>query len=331
MLYSRFVFCCLQLGKSETTMTMRSGDVTSGNLRATPPPLSPFGDYPNPLHITDSDRRSFHPVVKFPEIWIDEDEVLEVSSSSDSTKTSRRRAANYKVQDFSVPTGTQRHLATEEERRVSRAEEAVTYPENPRTAEASRNFYYVGRYDENRVGLYESDLFDDTTNAIDGYSGRRTVHMGIDLAGPVGTPVYAFYQGTIHAAGYNSALGDYGNVIVIRHELSSSTDDGGDQQSNQQSQQSQPPLHRYIYALYGHLSDLSLVGRSVGQPVARGDVVGHLGGIHENGGWLIPHVHFQLSVHPPATHDMPGVVSLRDRSEALVEYPDPRWVLGPLY
>jgi hypothetical protein len=43
------------------------------------------------------------------------------------------------------------------------------------------------------------------------------------------------------------------------------------------------------------------------------------------------HLHFQLAVHPPKTHDMPGVVTLKGRDEALLEYLDPRYVLGNLY
>ena len=31
------------------------------------------------------------------------------------------------------------------------------------------------------------------------------------------------------------------------------------------------------------------------------------------------------------THDMPGVVDPKDRSDALARYPDPRIVLGPIY
>ena len=36
-------------------------------------------------------------------------------------------------------------------------------------------------------------------------------------------------------------------------------------------------------------------------------------------------------MYPPETHDMPGVVSPTDRPRALLHYPDPRLVLGPLY
>jgi len=36
-------------------------------------------------------------------------------------------------------------------------------------------------------------------------------------------------------------------------------------------------------------------------------------------------------MNPPETHDMPGVVSSMDRDNALLEYIDPRYVLGELY
>ena len=52
--------------------------------------------------------------------------------------------------------------------------------------------------------------------------------------------------------------------------------------------------------------------------------------VDENGGWP-PHVHFQLALSEPTTHDMPGVVATSQHAAALDEYPDPRMVLGPLY
>ena len=56
----------------------------------------------------------------------------------------------------------------------------------------------------------------------------------------------------------------------------------------------------------------------------------YLGDEKENGGWP-PHLHIQLSFKKPDNLDIPGVVSLADRLEALDLYPDPRQVLGPLY
>ena len=86
-----------------------------------------------------------------------------------------------------------------------------------------------------------------------------------------------------------------------------------------------------MWALYGHLDASTLKRNEVGKIVKRGEVLGCIGDVHENGGWNIPHVHFQLSIQEPATHDMPGAVALRDRERALVTYPDPRFVLGELY
>lgn len=240
-----------------------------------PPFLSAFGSYPNPLDLTDEDRALFHPVVMFP---------------------SGNRG--YEILDLTIPSST-RQLATEEER-IAR-----TSQDRPEALP-----FAVGRYDEDRVGLYNSDLFDDLENSIDGYQGRRTIHIGIDLEGPVGTPVHAFSGGAIHSVGYNPALGDYGHVIVICHELSK---------------------NRKVYALYGHLSADSIQGRAAGQHVTSGERIGRVGDFYENGGWFFPHVHFQLATRAPETHDMPGAVSSEDRAIALVDYPDPRYVLGPLY
>ena len=60
-------------------------------------------------------------------------------------------------------------------------------------------------------------------------------------------------------------------------------------------------------------------------------MIGQIGDCAENGGWTGSHVHFQLSMDEPATHDMPGTVSRADRGKALLVYPDPRYVLGELY
>ena len=116
------------------------------------------------------------------------------------------------------------------------------------------------------------------------------------------------------------ALGDYGNVIVVAHALLPT-----------------PPhttstTRRTCYALYGHL-DASVVQHwHVGDAVTAGQVLGTMGHIADNGGWWAPHVHFQLCWRvPPATHDLPGAVAAADRARALVDYPDPRWVLGELY
>ena len=115
----------------------------------------------------------------------------------------------------------------------------------------------IGRYDEDRA-IYTQALF----------AGARTIHVGIDLGGPAGVAVHAFWAGTVVHAGYNPADGDYGHVLVTRHTIED----------------------RVIYALHGHLSAASLAASPVGRTFEAGEVLGWLGAPAENGGWH-PHLH----------------------------------------
>lgn len=110
--------------------------------------------------------------------------------------------------------------------------------------------FTVGRFDEDRRNMYSSDLFDASNG-----SDARTVHVGIDIGGPVGTKVHAFADGVVHSAGHNPEWGDYGHVIVVEHELPASvspspSEDGEDLPASK------------VYALYGHLDAGSIRGRS---------------------------------------------------------------------
>ncbi len=166
---------------------------------------------------------------------------------------------------------------------------------------SSRNHaqvWTIGRYNEERVNIYRHDLF----------QGRRNIHVGIDIGAPAKTEISSFYDGTILYLADNTLPGDYGPTLVTEHDL-----DGVS-----------------LFALYGHLTRQSLLGKSEGQKIYRGEVIGYVGESHENGGWP-PHVHFQLSFLRPIAADMPGVVSKDELSSALNIYPDPRLVLGKIY
>lgn len=165
-----------------------------------------------------------------------------------------------------------------------------------RLPEGPAPLWSIGRYDEDRV-IYTQALFAGVA--------PRTIHMGIDLGGPVGTPVYAVGEGQVLFAGFNPEPGDYGHVLVLEHRLEG----------------------RPIYALYGHLSADSLVLSPPGRQVRANDPLGFLGDVHENGGWP-PHLHFQLAWERPKTHDMPGAVSHSDRAVARLRHPDPACMLG---
>ena len=160
----------------------------------------------------------------------------------------------------------------------------------------------IGRYNERRPAMYEEAMFSST-------DGAREIHIGVDIGSTVGTPVHCIADGRVHSSGYNPGKGDYGNVIVTEHELNG----------------------RRVWALYGHLaSKRPPEGWVAGAAVKRGQLLGWLGAEHENGGWP-PHVHFQLSLREPETHDMPGVVAVVHHAAALRDYPDPRMVVGPLW
>ena len=158
----------------------------------------------------------------------------------------------------------------------------------------------IGKYNEHRPGMYRGELFE---------TEARTIHMGIDIGAPVGTPVYAFDKGRVLHQGFNPEPFDYGHVIVTEH---------------------QDPNGNLFWVLLGHLAKNSIHKTQTGSTFQKGDILGWIGDKSDNGGWN-PHLHIQLSTVRPDTHDLPGVVSLQERIAAQKRYPDPRTILGPIY
>ena len=170
--------------------------------------------------------------------------------------------------------------------------------------------YSIGKYDEKRPGMYTTPLF----------GGVRNHHVGLDIGAPENTPVYAFSDGVIHSFGDNSEDGSYGPTVITEHTVSLPVHVG--------SKEKTAPVNFWV--LHGHLSRASLIGLEVGQNFNAGDRIASLGGKHENGGWT-PHLHLQLSINEPTHHDLPGVVGDGERAQALIDYPDPRLIVGPVY
>ncbi|KAL7519811.1 hypothetical protein ACHAWX_004564 [Stephanocyclus meneghinianus] len=271
--------------------------------------MQPFGAYPNIFNITQEMRHQFHPVVKFPR--------RKNLSQDDSTCISHGRKLNetfdYIVKDFTGKGATENTITVGGKKLpqlLPSREEAIAHAKafpNPSKG------YDIGRYDEDRQGMYTSSLFVDGNN---GTGMRRTLHVGLDIGAPVGTEVYAFEDGVVHSVGYNPDVGDYGHVIVIEHTLSSRAENGRGVK---------------VYALYGHLAKC-VINIQSGDKITKGQVIGRIGNTDENGGWTGAHLHFQVAVNPPMKeHDMPGTVTLVDRDVALLEYADPRYILGELY
>ena len=95
-----------------------------------------------------------------------------------------------------------------------------------------------------------------------GYGWRwGRMHRGVDVAGPVGTPIVAAAMGVVERAGWNS--GGYGNLVEIRHPDGSLT-------------------------LYAHNNRLNV---SAGQTVRQGQQIAEMGSTGYSTG---PHLHFEL-------------------------------------
>jgi 4-aminobutyrate aminotransferase-like enzyme/Ser/Thr protein kinase RdoA (MazF antagonist) len=161
----------------------------------------------------------------------------------------------------------------------------------------------IGRYDEARY-FYTSPAFATGERITDEY---RTIHLGIDLFAPPGTPVYAPLAGSVYAFADNNVPQDYGPVIVLEH------------------QREDCPT---FYSLYGHLSRESLNGISLGQRIEKGERLAATGESEENGGWT-PHLHFQIITDLlELGTDFPGVARPSQRDVWLSLCPDPNLILG---
>lgn len=95
---------------------------------------------------------------------------------------------------------------------------------------------------------------------ISPFTGESSVHQGIDLASPVGTPVYAPADGVVIFVG---AKEGYGNFIMIAHGYG-------------------------IVSRYGHNAD-NLV--QVGQRITRGEQIATVGMTGQTTG---PHLHYEV-------------------------------------
>ncbi|NIZ10817.1 DUF5930 domain-containing protein [Pseudooceanicola sp. HF7] len=110
-----------------------------------------------------------------------------------------------------------------------------------------------------------------------GYGRRRDPktggirsHMGVDLAAPVGTPLYATADGTVVFAGWSSG---YGRLVKIQHAFG-------------------------IETRYAHMSRISV---KVGQKVSRADRIGDMGA---SGRVTGPHVHYEVRVNGTPVNPM---------------------------
>ena len=158
--------------------------------------------------------------------------------------------------------------------------------------------YGIGGYNEHRTIYARSVHFDD------GAEPRR-LHLGVDIWGAVGTPVYNFYDARVHSFGFNDNFGDYGATIILAYDIDGLT----------------------FHALYGHLDLASIAGLEEGMLIPMGTQIATFGKKEENGYWP-PHLHFQLINDMQGWKgDYPGVCQYSRRAEFLQNCPDPAVIL----
>ena len=158
--------------------------------------------------------------------------------------------------------------------------------------------YGIGGYNEHRTIYARSEHFD-------GLEEPRRLHLGVDIWGPAGTPVYNFYDATVHSFNFNNNYGDYGATIILAYQFKDLK----------------------FFALYGHLNLASLNGLTIGEFVPKGKQFASFGVKEENGYWP-PHLHFQLVLDMQGKNgDYPGVCQFSKRDVFLENCPDPALIL----
>jgi murein DD-endopeptidase MepM/ murein hydrolase activator NlpD len=104
------------------------------------------------------------------------------------------------------------------------------------------------------------------------------MHAGVDLAAPVGTPIYATADGLVVSAGRESG---YGNVVRIQHEFGFET-------------------------VYAHQSRITV---KVGQEVSRGVQIGAMGSTGRSTG---SHLHYEVRVNGQPVNPMTYLEAAKD-------------------
>ena len=147
----------------------------------------------------------------------------------------------------------------------------------------------VGRYGEARLA-YATDGF---AAAAEDRDEPRTVHLGVDLFLPAGSPVRAPLDGVVHSVRDNAAPLDYGPTVILAHAPAEG-----------------PPF----LTLYGHLARVSIADLAPGRAIAAGEAFATLGDERENGGWP-PHLHLQLAATDLGREgELPGVARPSERA-----------------
>lgn len=109
----------------------------------------------------------------------------------------------------------------------------------------------------------------------DPFRGTAAMHAGVDMPGPVGTPIYATADGVVGRAQWANG---YGNLVELEHG-------------------------KGIQTRYGHLSQILV---RAGQRVRRGDLIAKMGSTGRSTG---PHLHYEVRLDGRAVNPTPFLQS----------------------
>jgi murein DD-endopeptidase MepM/ murein hydrolase activator NlpD len=105
----------------------------------------------------------------------------------------------------------------------------------------------------------------------DPFSGQRAMHAGVDIAGPLGTPIYATADALVGRTGW---VGGYGNLVELEHG-------------------------RGIQTRYGHLSQILV---APGTRIKRGQLIALMGSTGRSTG---NHLHYEVRIDGKAVSPIP--------------------------
>ena len=105
----------------------------------------------------------------------------------------------------------------------------------------------------------------------DPFSGQRAMHAGVDIAGPIGTPIYATADAIVGRTGW---VGGYGNLVELEHG-------------------------RGIQTRYGHLSQILV---APGAQIKRGQLIALMGSTGRSTG---SHLHYEVRLEGKAVSPIP--------------------------
>lgn len=128
----------------------------------------------------------------------------------------------------------------------------------------------------------------------------RNIHLGIDIWKEAGSKIFCPYDAVVHSVAYNGAAQDYGWCLILQ------TKD--------------------VHLLFGHMSE-DISHWQTGDLIKRGEVIGSLGHMHENGGWE-SHLHFQAILDMEGKMgDYPGVCAPSDFEHFSKNCPNPEDII----